>query len=559
MIGRRFRSLVHSDGGNVAPIVALSLFALLGAGGIAFDYARLASLDTELQNAADQAALAAASQLDGALGACARAAAAASNVQGATDNLLTNDTRFANEPASTPTAIRVNNEGACDATGVIQFYQSYDQDTDTFGPAATSDANAKVVFVQVNPREAFYTLTPVVGAFSSGPIRAEAVAALGSAMCRVPPLMMCNPSEPEGNTNPDFDFNPPEGAGLRLVIDRPDAPGNFGFLRIDDAGAREVAVQIGYDNPPTGCINTTGVDTQPGDMQAVRAALNTRFDISENGNMTCPGGGVCSSSINARKDLVRAPADECNLSGSGWREVQSPLQPYRATNATPLSDSNPMIADNPDTADVDEKKIYPDAMGYPRDLCHVMSVSGQCAAVTGNSIVGDGIWDIDAYFAVNYPSWAWRQWMNEVDDENGVLLAATAADIPTVSRYDVYKWEIRTYPTAAPRPIGTSGVNSYAAPVCRGSVTPTPTVADRRRVSVAVINCEAEDLRGQRDNVRVIKWLDVFLLEPSVARGNGPNQRTTNGDVYVEVIDVATSGVNTDNFAMRRDVPYLIR
>jgi hypothetical protein len=42
----------------VAPTVALSLFALLGAGGLAFDYARLASLDTELQNAADQAALA---------------------------------------------------------------------------------------------------------------------------------------------------------------------------------------------------------------------------------------------------------------------------------------------------------------------------------------------------------------------------------------------------------------------------------------------------------------------------------------------------------------------
>ena len=33
-------------------------------GGLAFDYARMASLDTELQDAADQAALAAASQLD---------------------------------------------------------------------------------------------------------------------------------------------------------------------------------------------------------------------------------------------------------------------------------------------------------------------------------------------------------------------------------------------------------------------------------------------------------------------------------------------------------------
>ena len=48
----------------IAPTFALSLFALIAVGGIAFDYARLAAMDTELQNAADQAALAAASQLD---------------------------------------------------------------------------------------------------------------------------------------------------------------------------------------------------------------------------------------------------------------------------------------------------------------------------------------------------------------------------------------------------------------------------------------------------------------------------------------------------------------
>lgn len=547
---RVLRSLISSDAASVAPTVALALFALIGAGGIAFDYARLASMDTELQNAADQAALAAASQLDGATNACARAAAAAAG-------LLSNETLFANE-AGGVRAITVQNESTCDATGSIQFYASYDQANDTFGPAATTDADARVVLVRVDPRTAFYAMTPVVGAFSSGAIAAEAVASLGSAMCRVPPLMMCNPAEPDGNVDPNFDFNPPEGAGLRLVIDRPDAPGNFGFLRIDDAGAREVAIQIGYDNPPTGCIGTTGVDTQPGDMQAVRAALNTRFDISENGSMTCPGGGVCSSSVNARKDLVRADADACNLSGSGWREVSDPLEPYRARNTNPLSSSNPMIVDDPATTTVDETKVYPDAIGYPRDLCHATSVTGQCAAVTGNNIVGDGVWDIDAYFAVNY-SWSRTFWMTQVTDENGVQLAATAADVPGVSRYDIYKWEIRNPPSNNPRPIGATGLNSYSSPVCRSSVTPSPTVADRRRVSVAVINCEAEDLRGQRDNVRVVKWLDVFLVEPAVARGNGPDARSTNGGVYVEVIDVATSGVNADNFAMRRDVPFLIR
>ena len=72
----------------VAPTVALSMFALIGAGGIAFDYARLATLDTEMQNAADQAALAAATQLDQQSGAVARATAAA-------QALLTNQTLMA--------------------------------------------------------------------------------------------------------------------------------------------------------------------------------------------------------------------------------------------------------------------------------------------------------------------------------------------------------------------------------------------------------------------------------------------------------------------------------
>ena len=49
---RTVRRLAHNNSGAVAPTVALSLVALIAAGGIAFDYSRLASLDTELQGAA---------------------------------------------------------------------------------------------------------------------------------------------------------------------------------------------------------------------------------------------------------------------------------------------------------------------------------------------------------------------------------------------------------------------------------------------------------------------------------------------------------------------------
>src|SRR3954451_18195408 len=87
---RSGRRLFRNNSGAVAPVVALSLVGLIAAGGVAFDYARLASLDTELQDAADQAALAAATQLDGKPDAATRASAAA-------QSLLQNQSRFGND------------------------------------------------------------------------------------------------------------------------------------------------------------------------------------------------------------------------------------------------------------------------------------------------------------------------------------------------------------------------------------------------------------------------------------------------------------------------------
>src|SRR5437588_12377340 len=92
-MARRGRSIWSNDEGAVAPTVALALVGLIAVGGIAFDYAHLATLDTELQQAADQAALAAATQLDGQSGARDRATAAA-------QSLITNTALLANDNLS---------------------------------------------------------------------------------------------------------------------------------------------------------------------------------------------------------------------------------------------------------------------------------------------------------------------------------------------------------------------------------------------------------------------------------------------------------------------------
>src|SRR5438445_10235397 len=180
------QGLWRNADGAVAPTVALSLTALIAVGGIAFDYARLASMDTELQGAADQAALAAAGQLDSQSGACARAAAAASS-------LLVNKTYFANDGAGTSVAVPTSGVTTCAGNASIRFYQSYNQVTDVPGTAATSDANAKVVIISITPRQAFFAHTPIVASLAatrSGSLGAQAVASLGSAICKVPPVMI---------------------------------------------------------------------------------------------------------------------------------------------------------------------------------------------------------------------------------------------------------------------------------------------------------------------------------------------------------------------------------
>jgi len=516
----------------VAPTVALSLFALIGAGGLAFDYARMASMDTELQNAADQAALAAATQLDQQTGAIARATAAA-------QGLLTNQTLFANDSSgmsvSVPTIVFYANKTDAEA----------DNGTDcpTVG-AVTDSALARFVCVRTANRTANFALTPIVAAFSSGNLAAMAVAGLGSAICKTPPVMMCNPSEPEGNANDDYPISIVPGSGIKLVVGAPSAPGNFGFLQTGfGTGAQALAKAIGYNTPPADCAATNGVDTEPGDKESVRAAFNTRFDMSESGQ-TCPGTGACSPSQNSRKDLVKG--NNCGTSGNqGWEEAVNPYRPSSPT--VPLDGTND-----------------PEIMGFPRDMCHAVSLDGLCETdgnldTNGDSqpdgdIIGDGTWDRDAYFRVNYG------WDNSTWQTNTSLG-------PTATRYQVYQWEMTHQSTvqSAGADVQTmaNGKTGHMTPVCRPpGVTPNLTTPDRRRISVAVINCEAQGLGGREYGVQVLKWVDVFLVEPAIARpqGGGPSARTGNGDIYVEMIgEVQTGAGSTAGQVVRRDVPYLVK
>jgi hypothetical protein len=57
------------------------------------------------------------------------------------------------------------------------------------------------------------------------------------------------------------------------------------------------------------------------------------------------------------------------------------------------------------------------------------------------------------------------------------------------------------------------------------------------------------------DNLPVVKWIDVFLVQPSLNRA-----RTSAGDVYAEVIGETQTGAGaTAGQVVRRDIPYLVK
>lgn len=553
------------DSGAVAATVGLSLFALVAVGGIAFDYARLAALDTEMQNAADQAALAAATQLDKEAGAVHRAVAAA-------QGLLANQTVMANEAAArtiaVPTilfyatkadaeAVNSSDPTACPVTNSIDP-ASVPADS-TLPAAIAANTAAKFVCVRTVNRVAHYALTPIAAAFRSDNVSAMAVAGLGSAICKIPPLMMCNPQEGEDPLDPlGFDVSDFVGHGLRLVEGGGGswAPGNFGYLQTGlQNGAAALEYALGANVPPGDCVSTEGVTTKPGESTSVTDGINTRFDIYENGLTNNCTAGTCSPALNVRKDVVRA-------AGSTNFGFNTGSEPWEL----------PGIRYEPNPAGV-QAAPYPLSMGHPRDICHASDTDGDGGTeYCDGGRMGDGLWDRDLYFFVNHksllgsptptaPNASWKT----IPSLTAFATANGITNLDKITRYQVYLWEIAadeldsySFTWTDPNPPGKTVTRThYGKPVePHIGVGASASQLDRRISAVAVVNCEAQTVQGQSKNVTVAKWVEVFFVEPSLAR-----PRTSAGDIYVEIIRETTAGGNapTNPQVVRRDVPYLIK
>ena len=541
-MGALAKRLLSDQSGAIAPVFALALPMLIVAGGVSFDYARLAAMDSELQNAADQAALAAASQLDGLPGACLRANAVIRSL--AAGGMVENDTLFANEVGGNR-VVTIADEPSCDQTGNVRFYSTAGR------VAAGTDAAAKFIEVTISARTARYALTPVVGIFNSGAIAATALAGLGSAICKVPPLMMCNPDEASGSL--DFNANGRKGSGMLLVEGGGGQwkAGNFGFLQTGLAnGAAALEYALGANAPLGNCIRADSVTTKPGENTSVTDAINTRFDIFENGlTADCAeSDGKCSPALNTRKDVVRPEITAGGRPGAGGGNALN-CGFKTGTDPWDLPPSAFRYLPDPTTG---VQSVLPYNMGLPRDICHAKSMDGSC---TGGRL-GDASWDRATYLAVNHSAAGSVTALSNWATANSVTWA-------NISRYDMYQAEIATgltggrsaYTAGGPGNGNTTTYYSYSAPKCTPGLPPSSTQLDRRLTAIAVVNCQDQGVNGSAKGISVSKWVEIFLVEPSISR-----DRTRAGDIYVEIIKEISVG-NADSSGgqvTRRDVPYLV-
>lgn len=285
---RRFSSNVGQQG-YVLVMLVLVLVVLLGIAALALDLGRLYVLRTEMQNAADAAALAAAAELNAEEDAIARAELAGRN-------LLESDSHFA---AADDKALL----GEGDDIG-FEFFSAIAPEPKT---TTTNYADAHYVRVTLDPAldedgeggrygiDLFFL--PVLNVLGIPTqrfvdLKASALAGRHFYVCNYPPMMICDPLEAEGGLEEEMEV------GQQIVLKKQGGgstwgSGMFGFLYPRDPDTGEYipgsAVLGPYlaDESKMGCTPPV-VKTRTGNIANLSNAWNTRFDIYDKNPFNYP-------------------------------------------------------------------------------------------------------------------------------------------------------------------------------------------------------------------------------------------------------------------------------
>jgi Flp pilus assembly protein TadG len=508
LVKRVFGRLGGDEHGGVAIYVALVSVIMLGFGALVVDLGRLYTLQTELQNAADAAALAGAAELDGSPTAITRARLAAKTA------LITNRQTFATGGANV--AITDND------IRFLSVLPASDDNPVTNSELTTDPAVARFIEVTASLRQVDYLLAPVLvtrvggdgNAPQSGSASAVAVAGYNSVVCNFPPLMICNPAEANGNSGAAFVAVPGEVIQLKAKGGSSQwAPGNFGLLDppTGNTGAGSVSENLASANPE-GCYGNS-VSLRTGSVTgSVTTALNVRFDMYEN-----PG------FKNEENNSAYRPAP--NVTKGKYRTNKW----HEYSGATP-----PGLA-------------LPTHACFDTDTCQGLSTTNHPRFAPP---LTDAEWA--EYWSINHPGLDYNTMAYVGQDLNGDSVSdpIDADGDGVVLRKEMYDWEVREDQIPLHDIDGDGNIDSTDAGLpststaengnpynYTGSVAPD---SDRRILPVAVINCVAEGpINGNSGGpYPVAAFAKIFLVQ-------SVDDPSSHG-VYGEMIGALQPGVDDD-------------
>lgn len=189
------KRLCACEHGGVLIYLAFMLPMLMGAMALSVDLGRAFILNTELKDFPDAAALAGAAELDGRDGAMAASESAARSGLAGT---LLNVQAFATDGGGSGIVV--------DQVVLLRNLPA-DGTNFTVGDTATSDADARFIFVSVVNRNVRSGLSRALGVVSDYDTRARSIAGFQAVHCRIPAMMMCNPLEDNVTPFPTADLN----------------------------------------------------------------------------------------------------------------------------------------------------------------------------------------------------------------------------------------------------------------------------------------------------------------------------------------------------------------
>lgn len=506
---QKLKAFRQDDSGAMTILAIVFFVVLIGLGGLVIDIGRLYSLHTQVQSYADHVALAAANNLDKKSNAVIKAVRTAIG-DGVGGPVLSDHPNFADSqsdfvvqkmvfleelgPDPLPDAITP-------APGdiVVCTFEAGAYTFEAGEDAASCNATADVVEVTVVPRTQTYFLLPLVDIIGrlagAGPIvsgtttTARATAEFVGTICTIPPLMFCNPYETATNK----EFTPVHGQQIMVKTKGPSSswgPGVFGLVnppstagagKCTGGGANFLRCILGLVNPNAFCVDDS-VDVKPGQAVAVHTGLNVRFDIWDPPLHNKDSDNDFAPSQNVMKGRSHMP-NQCS-----------------------------------------ENKLNPssDTVALPRDQC---LIDGNCglAPTPENPEQNPRFGDIvtEAQLATYWTT-------NHLTPLPGPLTTASLGRTP--SRFDVYRYELDN--NKYTRLTDPKDEESEAHCASSTPINPSNPAADRRIMTIAVINCDESGVTtgGNKDDVPVIDFAQMFFTE-YITGGSSE-------DIYMEMLKV---------------------